>query len=300
MSIKNDSEKSIIKQIQDILQCDKCNSSFDLSTHEPVILNTGETICKQCLIKQHYKLPIICNKILELIIKEISNFLEILPNQNLNIIYIKPGIKNKATDSTNKKISELKKRSLKNFFSLDNKPNEESITTISFHEDIGLTQNTSFEDEYKNFFKKDTFKKENTIKDDKNYKTIEKNDHYYEKENRNKNYDTCENKETHDFIGESTIKSSKANNKFITLGQKSFYNKYYFFNNSAKETKKMNSSKNLNITDRNKFFYNLSNFNLKNYQTIHASDNLFSKKRSNCKIKKKIIKIPKNIVIDKK
>ena len=42
--------KSIIKKLKEILICDRCQCLFDCNIHLPLIIKTGETFCKKCLI----------------------------------------------------------------------------------------------------------------------------------------------------------------------------------------------------------------------------------------------------------
>ena len=42
--------KSIIKKLKEILICDRCQCLFDCNIHLPLIIKTGKTFCKKCLI----------------------------------------------------------------------------------------------------------------------------------------------------------------------------------------------------------------------------------------------------------
>ena len=41
--------KTIIKKLKEILQCDICHNLFDFKNHMPIISNSGETFCSQCI-----------------------------------------------------------------------------------------------------------------------------------------------------------------------------------------------------------------------------------------------------------
>ena len=128
--------KDVIKKLEDIMKCEKCNKKYDYNIHKPMVVKCGHTFCKYCIknnnekktnnIDKKQKRIFICpidgiqhtfnseinltsneptiypNLKLELILKEILHISEPAIKEKY-IVYTKPDMKrNKSPENSSK------------------------------------------------------------------------------------------------------------------------------------------------------------------------------------------------------
>ena len=315
-------EKTILNKILDILHCPICNKSFDFSNHKPVINMKGETQCKNCLIRSLKKGKnnnlMISNLIIELIMQEMYNLINKKMKKD-NIIYLKPGIKCPKSPKTAKKynlpiiaLTKIDKNCNSKFISTRDQSGEDSYTTISIKDEMGFTNNSSFQDEYKNFFMNpnDKIKNKNADTISNNKRIISKNIYrrlnYYNTVNDNetkntplklkiKFIDDKDSQSNHNMIYSNKIMNNNHQHSVKQLDKlipkKRNMSTYAAINDNV-------SNKNLvkSISSSAKKSIYVKNFNNYNKRSTSANETKRSiyEHHSNYDIKEKIIKFPKN------
>ena len=258
MSEKERPEKLILEKIENILHCPICNKPFDFSDHKPIINNKGETQCKNCLIlslqkEKDSKMTI--NFIILLIIQEINNF-DKSKIQKDNIIYLKPGLKRPKSPIISKQhtlpliaLTNIKKNCNPKSMNTKDQTGEDIYTTISIPDEICITNNSSFQDEYNKLFinKNDDNKNTNIICNNNKRitsKSIYRNTNYLHTENLNNKRSTVSNC--------NMIYTNDTNNQTSLKNRNTVY-KNKVINNNRCRTENNSSKTILTLKARNMF-----------------------------------------------
>lgn len=318
MSEKEQTDKSLLKKIEDILHCPICNKPFDFSAHKPIINKRGETQCKDCVLNSLQKEKdniMISNLLIELIMQEIYT-----KTQKDNIIYLKPGIKRTISPKTLKKLNipmipltKIDKNCNSKFVSTRDQSGEESITTISIMEEAGLSNDSSFQDEYNNLFinSNDENKNSNIIYNNKRIitKSIYRNTNKFHSENNNnkesrisnftmKNIDDKDNPNNQNanysnkVINNTLLNSERKLNKNILIFKTRNLFSNLTKNADIQNNNNMKSTSNLIGKDTKSKFFN--NENPQRLINTGEKQTLYNGCHYNYGIKEKIIKFPKN------